>query len=168
MITIPIYLFILLELSLVTYGDIKTRKIPNLWTLLNLVLAGFFFVIFPHIFEFGFAAFQYSIVFIFVGFFLFLMKIMGGGDSKFLASFFLITPLSLQDQVFYFLLISTIIVGVIFLIKNIIQNRKKLMEFIKHKDVIGVKSCFGTKFAYAPVILITWILIGVNLFNKNF
>jgi prepilin peptidase CpaA len=94
------------------------------------------------------------------------MKIMGGGDSKFLASFFLITPLALQDQVFYFLLISTVIVGVIFLVKNIIQNRVKLMEFIRDKNIIGVKSCFGTKFAYAPVILITWILIGVSLFQK--
>ena len=50
-------------------------------------------------------------------------------------------------------------------IKNIFEHRIKLIESIKDKNLIGVKSCFGTKFAYAPVILVSWILVGLNLLN---
>lgn len=162
MIPWPIYAFIFLELIFVTIVDVKYKKISNLWSLLNILLSGVLFYLFPTFYLFGFESFQFSIVFLIVGFFLFLLKIMGGGDSKYLASFFLIIPTASQDLVFYYLLISTIIVGLIFFFRNIIEQRKSLSESIKKRDVEGVKSSFGTKFAYAPVILLTWILIGLT------
>jgi prepilin peptidase CpaA len=162
----PLYTFIFIELVLVTYIDIKHRKIANLWSFLNILVAATAFILFPNIYPFSFDTFEFSIVFIFVGFLLFMLKVMGGGDSKFLASFFLIVPLNHQDQVFYQLLISTIIIGVIFLMMNTISNRKLLMQSMREKDILGVKSCFGTKFAYAPVILVTWILFGKTLIEE--
>jgi Flp pilus assembly protein protease CpaA len=33
MIPFPVYLFILIELAFVSYGDIRTNKIPNMWSL---------------------------------------------------------------------------------------------------------------------------------------
>jgi prepilin peptidase CpaA len=108
--------------------------------------------------------FQFALVFIVVGFGLYMFKIMGGGDSKFLATFFLLIPLNFQEQVFYYLLIITIIVGLIIFINNLIVSHEKIIESIKNKNIDGIKSCFGSKFAYAPVILITWIWFGWTIY----
>jgi len=167
MITWPIYLFILIELIFVTYLDVKHRKIANTWSLINIGIAVVLFSLFPKAYPVVFGTFQFSIVFILVGFFLFILKIMGGGDSKFLASFFLIVPLDKQDQVFLLLLISTVIIGVIVLVINIFSKWETLVTSLREKNIQGVKSCFGTKFAYAPVILVTWILFGMNLLKKG-
>jgi prepilin peptidase CpaA len=163
MISIPLFLFILIELIFVSYGDVKYRKIPNLWVLLNLLIAAILFILFPSTYEFRIEAFQFTIVFIFVGFVLFLLKVMGGGDSKFLASFFLLIPLASQDIVFSYLLVSTVIIGCIFFINSIFKNYEEIYKSIRDGDSEGVKKCFGTKFAFAPVILVTWILTGWNL-----
>lgn len=163
----PLFLFIFIELLFITYIDIKHKKIANYWSLMNIGIAVILFILFPHEYPFGLAAFQYSIVFILVGFLLFMLRVMGGGDSKFLASFFLIVPLDKQDQVFVFLLISTIFIGLIFFLKSIITNWQKLKQSLRQKDTQGVKSCFGTKFAYAPVILITWILFGYEIYKNT-
>jgi len=160
----PLFLFILIELFFVSFGDIKFRKIKNYWSILNIIGSGFLFILFPDMYPFGIESFQFTVVFIIVGFALFMMKIMGGGDSKYLASFFLLVPLGLQEQVFYYLLIWTIVIGIFIFIKNVIHNREQLFQSIKNIDTNGVKSCFGSKFAYAPVILITWVYTGWELY----
>lgn len=168
MIPLPFYLFILIELIFVTVIDIKHRKIANLWSLLNIGVAAILFILFPKFYPVSVETFQYTMVFLMAGFLLFRLKIMGGGDSKFLASFFLIVPLEKQDQVFFQLLIATIFIGVIMFSLNTFMNRKKLVQSLKEKDIEGVKSCFGSKFAYAPVILVTWILFGISMFKKTY
>lgn len=164
MITLPIYLFLLIQLIFVTITDLKYRKIRNFWVLLNIAVSLLLYFLFPKLYPFIIDSFQFSIVFIFVGFVLFLLKVMGGGDSKYLASFFLIVPEGVQEPLFYYLLIATIIIGVFFLLKNTIHYRDELIESIKKSDLQGVKNCFGTKFAYAPVILISWVYLGYDLF----
>lgn len=163
MIPWPIYIFILIELSVVAYLDLKYRKIRNIWILLNLLISLGLFIFLPQYYVFKIESFQFSIAFIFVGFMLYLMKVMGGGDSKYLSTMFLMVPLSLQDSVFSALLISTICVGLIVFIKNLVTNLTKIIESFKNSDLNGVKSCFGTKFAFAPVILIAWLWIGTTL-----
>lgn len=162
MISWPLYTFVFIELVFVTIADIKHKKISNLWSLLNIFLAITLFILFPKIYTFNFEALQYSLVFIVVGFFLFLLNIMGGGDSKYLASFFLIIPVSLQDLIFYYLLITTIVVGLLFFFRNVIQERQNIISSLLRQDVGGIKKSFGTKFAYAPVIMTTWILFGLT------
>jgi prepilin peptidase CpaA len=162
-ITLPLYLFILIELILVSIGDIKTRKIPNLWVILNLIISLILFVLFPQIYEFRYEAFQFPIVFIIVGFVLFRLRIMGGGDSKYLASFFLLIPYKSQDEVFLYLLISTVVIGSLFFFANLFRNIDGIIQSFKESNLYGVKKYFGTKFAFAPVILVTWILVGWEL-----
>tara|TARA_Y100000768_G_C23990649_1_gene692390 strand:- start:7276 stop:7773 length:498 start_codon:yes stop_codon:yes gene_type:complete len=156
-----IYLFILIELFIVSYLDIKFRKIKNYWSILNIILALIFFILFPELYQFKVEAFGFSFVFFLVGFFLFTLKIMGGGDSKFLATFFLIIPTRAHDEVFIHLLSATVIIGIIFFVANIIQNFEGIVESFKNSDLKGVKNYFGKKFAYAPVILFSWISFGV-------
>lgn len=159
-----IFIFLLIELSLVALTDIRYRKIKNSWSLLNLVMGVSSFIFIPQHYPFIFEAFQFSLVFIIVGFLLYLMKIMGGGDSKFLATFFLVIPYNLQENFFYYLLIGTIIVGLVFFLKSVIQNRVLLFRSFVVGDIQGVKNCFGTKFAYAPVILMAWVFLGLEHF----
>ncbi|MBT4790632.1 MAG: hypothetical protein HON90_03595 [Halobacteriovoraceae bacterium] len=164
MISLDIYLFILVELCFVAYIDIKHRKIKNIWSIVNFLVAVLLFTTRSEIYPFQLDSFLFTFACVAAGFLLFLLKIMGGGDSKYLASFFLLIPLSLQDEVFYYLLIITIIIGLFMLLKNSISNYEKIIQSFKEKDIQGVKSCFGTKFAYAPVILVTWIWIGWDIF----
>ncbi len=144
--------------------DIKYRKILNYWSLLNIAVAVFLFISYPESYPLTIEMFQFALVFIVVGFGLFMMKIMGGGDSKFLATFFLLIPLNLQEAVFYYLLVNTVIIGSLFFINNIIVNHEKLIESFKNRNLEGIKGCFNNKFAYAPVILLTWMWIGWILY----
>lgn len=163
---ITISLFLFIELIFVTYGDLKYRTIKNSWSILNLVLSLFFFIFLPDLYLFKLESFQFSIVFILVGFLLYLLRIMGGGDSKFLATFFLLIPLKLQEEFFYYLLITTILLGSGFLLSNLYKYREVILQSLKVGDVQGVKNCFGSKFAYAPVILLSWTYLSFLLLIK--
>lgn len=158
------FIFILLELIAVSWLDLKYRKIKNIWSILNIALAFICFLLFSDLYILGLKSFQYTFVFFLVGFFLFKLRIMGGGDSKFLSTFFLLVPFNLQDKVFFNLLIVTIVIGLVMLIYNTVKNWTKILASIKASDVQGVKSCFGTKFPYAPVILFTWVTIGFSIY----
>jgi prepilin peptidase CpaA len=93
------------------------------------------------------------------------MKIMGGGDSKFLATIFLLIPLRFQDTVFYYLLISTIIIGSISFIQNIIINWDLIANAVRSKEKGAIRKCFGRKFPYAPVVLLTWGWFGWTIYS---
>jgi prepilin peptidase CpaA len=162
-ITLPIYLFILIELIFVAWGDYKTRKISNYWSILNILCFPILVLLLPTVYILDPNVFIYSAVFLLIGFLLFLIKVMGGGDGKFLATFILLVPISLQPKVLNLLLMSTILVASIFLIKNTTLNFSKIVRSLKDYDFITVKSFFGSKFAFAPVILMAWILLGWDL-----
>lgn len=131
-----------------------------MWSIVNLVFFLAVLIVSPEYYLLSFETFLYSFVFLCVGFVFFLLNIMGGGDSKFLFTFFLIVPLGLQEQTFEYLLVSTILVGTFVFITNISKNFDKLKYALKVKDKQAIRSCFGTKFAFAPIILITWIWVG--------
>ena len=159
-----IFSLALIELCTVSFLDLKFRKIKNSWSLLNIALATACFFLYPEVYIFSWDSFQFSCVILLVGFGLFLLKIMGGGDSKFLSTFFLLIPVAAQDLVFSYLLAVTVVIGLGMLIFNTIRNYKKLILSLKTSDIVGVKNCFGTKFPYAPVILLAWILTGYKIF----
>ena len=168
MIPLPIYLFILIELAVVSYGDIRTNKIPNMWSILNLIAFIALLFVAPELYKFKLETFAFSAAFLAVGFVLFLLKIMGGGDSKYLFSLFLLVPLNLHEKVFYYLLLSTVIIGGFLLIQNTLKNFKPIWKAVLDGNTRRVKSFFGTKFSYAPVILVTWIWIGFTIRAKLF
>lgn len=166
MIPLPIYVFVLIELVAVSYGDVKTNKIPNYWSILNLALFLVLLGVAPNHYHFVPETFLFSGVFLAVGFILFLLNIMGGGDSKFLFTFFLLLPVSIHEETFYYLLLSTVFIGSFFFLSNALKNRKVLWRAFLTSDIRAVKNCFGTKFSFAPVILVAWIWLGWNLKHK--
>lgn len=166
MIPFVIYIGILIELLVVSWTDVKTKKISNYWSLANILIFVLLTFIFPEYYIWAWQSFLYSGVFLVIGFILFLLNIMGGGDSKYLFSFFLLIPLGLQEQSFFYLLVSTVVTGIIFFFMNFFTNLKDIVRYFKVGDYQGVKSCFGSKFAFAPVILLAWLCIGWFLKNK--
>jgi len=165
-----IYIFILIQLIAVSIGDVFTKKIPNAYSILNILLFFVFLFIFRQHYIPSFQLLVYSLIFLFVGFGLFLLRIMGGGDSKYLFSLFLLIRKEIQDITFYYLLLSTIMIGTSFLLMNVVKNFSKIKLALSTRNFPELKNCFGTKFSFAPVILVTWGLVGwkIGMFKKIF
>jgi prepilin peptidase CpaA len=166
MIVIAVYIFLIIELLAVSYLDLKYQKISNVWPVINVILFILFCFIFPASYQFSIKTFAYTVTFFAVGFIFFLMKIMGGGDSKYLATFYLLVPIELQDEAFLSLLNATIIIASTMFIVNIIVGREYLFEAWREKKLDKIKMVFGKKFAYAPLILVSWIWFGVKNYQR--
>lgn len=158
-----LYFFILIELFVVSFGDFRTRKIPNAWSILNLCLFITFLILLPHYYPFRFDTFLYSLVFLGVGFIFFLMRIMGAGDTKFLFSFFLLVPFKIQSTMLDNLLLCTVYIGITFFLYNLMKNFKNIYLTLSSGYLVGLSRYFGSKFPYAPVILVSWMITGYDI-----
>ena len=157
---LSIYIFLLIELIAVTFLDIRQKKIFNLWAILNLLLFVVFLFIFPDTYSLSIKTFYYSFALLGLGFILFILKIAGAGDSKYLFSLFLLIPVQFQKTVCLKLIYTTILVGIVLMIINTIKNRHKIIKSIMSGDFFGVRKFYGKRFSYAPLILISWIWFG--------
>jgi prepilin peptidase CpaA len=159
-----IYLFLLVELIVVSYIDLSIKKIHNVWPLINIALFVVLTLLLPEDYRFSIKTLFFSFAWIIVGFAFFLVKIMGAGDSKYLFSFYLLVPHNLQESAITCLLYSTIAVGGSLFLINTINNVDRLLIAYRLRDIGMVKGVFGKKFAFAPVILLSWIWFGwINL-----
>lgn len=156
-----LFYLITFELLVVSIIDFRTKKISNYWTLLNLLLSICLYAL--GVFPFEFTALVFPISTIIVGFCLFLVHIMGAGDSKYLASLFLLLPWALQLKFFENVLLSTILVGGILLISKIIMSFKKLKGYALSFYLKGILLEIRSHFSYAPVLLLAWLLLGRDL-----
>ena len=156
-----LFYVITLELFVVSIIDFKTKKISNYWTLVNFILSIIFYVM--GTFPFEFQALIIPVATIIVGFFLFLAHIMGAGDSKYLASLFLLLPWALQLKFFENVLLSTILVGGILLITKVIMSFNKLKGYALSLYFKGILQEIRSRFSYAPVLLLAWLLLGKEL-----
>lgn len=155
-----VFIFISVQLLVVAYVDFKTSKISNVWPLINFVFFCLLTFVYPTIYIWSISVLLFPVAFLLVGFGLFLMNIMGGGDSKYLSSLYPLVPLSFQDTVFLYLLYTTVIVGSSLLLFNALKNFDKIILMVKIGDIAGIKKIFGKKFTYAPVIFIAWMWFG--------
>jgi prepilin peptidase CpaA len=160
-----VFIFVSIQLLVVAYIDFKTRVISNTWFLINFLFFGLLSFIFPELYLWKVSTFIFPLAFVVVGFGLYILKIMGGGDSKYLSSLFLLVPHSFHENVFLYLLYTTVIVGSSLLLFNIIKNFDKIVLLLKLQDVNGIKKIFGKKFTYAPVIFISWMWFGWQNFS---
>jgi prepilin peptidase CpaA len=155
-----IYSLVFVELAFVAWIDFKTSIISNYWFLVNILAFVLFSIFLPDVYVFSIKNFFLPLAFIFVGYMLFTLNIMGAGDSKYLFSLFILIPYESQDYMLYTLIYSTVVVGVMSFFINIYQNSKKLKLAFENKNVELIKGIFGKKFTYAPVILLSWIWFG--------
>jgi prepilin peptidase CpaA len=102
--------------------------------------------------------------FLAVGFVLYLLKVMGAGDSKYLFSFFLLIPPAWLDTAFFDLLVCTMVIGSFSLFTTIAQNFQRMSLYARTGYIRGFRECLGTKFPFAPVIFISWAWLGIKVF----
>lgn len=159
------YLLIFAELVIVSWVDIKTKKIFNSWFFTNVVLAIFFHIWLSDLYQFDWTLFIMPISLIVVGFFLFLSKIMGAGDSKYLASLFIAVPVQYHFILFENLVYSTIVVGLMRILISLIQDFKKIKAYAFSNYWQGLKEFIGSRFSYGPVILLAWLMLGFKIWK---
>jgi prepilin peptidase CpaA len=157
-----IYCLILIELVIVSWIDLKIKKISNIWLMINLAFAIIFHFLYPDFYHFEWASLAFPVGWIVVGFVLFVLKIMGAGDSKFLASLFLLLPLKQHAIMFEKVLYSTLVVGLVMLAFKIGRDFKKIKAYALSTYWHGFKESIRSNFSFAPVILLAWILLGVE------
>lgn len=157
-----IYYLILAQLVIVSWIDIKTKKISNLWLLVNLVLGVAFHFIFPETYPWEWATLLFPLGWLLVGFLLFVLGIMGAGDSKYLASLFLIIPLEQQVIMLEKIIYATLVVGFITLTFKLAKDFQKIKAYAFSTYWKGLVTSIRSSFSYAPVVLLAWILLGVG------
>lgn len=160
-----LFLFLAIEVAIVAFIDFRTKKISNYWTLSNLFIFIIFALFFRDLFHINWNTLLFPLAFLGVGFILFALKIMGGGDSKFLFSYFLLIPEPFHELYFIDLARATVVIGLTLFILNSIKNFAKLRVAISLMDPSLLKGVYGTKFAYAPVMAIAWIIFGWDIRN---
>lgn len=154
---------ILVQLIIVGWIDFKTAKISNKWLFLNAALAVILHICASDLYPITWEILIFPAGFIAIGFILFLMNVMGAGDSKYLAGLFLIVPLEYQVLFFEKLVLSTIFTGTILLLVRIFIHREKLRAYFISRYWDGIKETIRSRFSYAPVVTVAWILLGFNL-----
>ena len=162
----PYYLFLLIELFVVAYYDLKEKKISNNWIILNSLVFLLVCMREPQHYWLFNTIIYFSLTLI-IGFILFNFNIMGAGDSKYLAFFFILIPEPYRLEFLNNLLLVTIIVASYLIFYHSIKFRKEIMIYLKTKYYIKILKLYGFKFAYAPIILLSWIYLGWNVFQTK-
>jgi prepilin peptidase CpaA len=160
-----IFALILCELLIVAWIDYQTEKISNKWVVLNAVASVILHASIRNLYPLSWEVLLFPVGFIVIGFFLYLLNIMGAGDSKFLASLFLIVPLEFHLLFFSKLIISTIVVGSVLLIIRFVKHGPQLKAYFLSHYWQGIKTTLKSRFSYAPVIFLAWIILGINIWN---
>ena len=160
-----IFALVLAELLFVGWTDFKTQKISNNWIAINFVVSIILHFTFQTLYPLSWEVLIFPLGFILMGFFLYLFHVMGAGDSKFLASLFLIIPLEYHLVVFEKLVLSTVVTGSCLLTYRVIKNHHTLRVYLLSRYWDGIKQTIKSRFSYAPVILVAWILFGFNLWK---
>ncbi len=157
-----LYIFITIQLLIVSWTDLKTKKISNYWHVLNLVASIGLFIFAPEILEFKWQSLLFPFGFLLIGFLLFALEVMGAGDSKYLASLYLLIPVEFHLPFFEMLLITTLMIASVILIYRLGMDYQKLKAYFWTRHWQGIKGIIKSEFSYAPVILLAWIFLGVR------
>jgi prepilin peptidase CpaA len=158
-----LYGFIALQLFIVAWIDLKSKVISNYWHFLNIFSGIILYIFMTEIFLLTWNLLLFPVGFILVGFLLFWVGIMGAGDSKYLASLYLIIPPDKHFPFFESLLVCTIAAGAFLLSYRTIKNFKTLRAYVWSRHWQGIKEVIKSEFSYAPVIFLAWLSLGAKL-----
>jgi prepilin peptidase CpaA len=157
-----LYLLLLTELMIISWIDLRTKKISNLWSVLNVVLAIVAWSM-GLLSPWSYQVLFFPVGFVVIGFFLFNLGIMGAGDSKLLATLFLCLQLSYHLVYFEQLLYATLAVGFILLSLRVLKKWRDFRSLILGQHWQGLLTMIKSHFSYAPVMLLAWLLLGVKV-----
>jgi prepilin peptidase CpaA len=155
-----LYSVVLIQLLLISWIDLKTKRIYHLWPIFNFFLGLGLLVGGVH--PLAYQHFYFPLGMLIIGFIFFLFRIMGGGDSKYLASLFFITPFEYHYLLFEKLVLVTMIVGSLLLMMTVVRQGARIKAYFVGMYWQGFKDIIKSRFSYAPVILIAWLYLGVH------
>ncbi|MBT3585282.1 MAG: hypothetical protein HN509_10265 [Halobacteriovoraceae bacterium] len=155
-----LFVFLLIQLSIVAYLDLKTKKIRNYWSILNIALFVLAFFIYPAVFQLSLSWFYVPLGMLVIGFILYQFSVMGAGDVKYLFSFLLLVPQNFQIEALLYLIYTTIAVGFVLISYNAARNYDKIWGSLRTGELFFIKGVFGSKNTYAPLIFVSWIWFG--------
>lgn len=161
--SLALFWAILAQLLIVSYVDVKTSKIRNYWPLLNLLIFIGILIFTRSLPEL--THFIFPVGMIVAGFVLFVFHIMGAGDSKYIASLFLLVPTPYHLLFMEKLLTVTIFVGSILLFMKFVKSAAKIKVYLVTFYFKALRAEVHSHFSYAPVILVAWILFGIDLWQ---
>ncbi len=161
-----IYLFLTIQLLFVSYLDIKYKIIKNYWPIINITFFIILLLTMTELYYFKIDNFFLPFVFLVIGFMLYVLKVMGAGDVKYIFSIFLLIPHNLQKEFVMILLYSTLIVSILVITYKTLRDIKIVFGFIIGRDLKSIVEIYGSKISYAPVVLISWVWFGWENFIK--
>ena len=157
-----IFILLLLELLAVSWLDLKSRKISNLWSLVNLLLVALLVAFLPEIYPLGWELFRIPLLFFGGGYVLYLLGVMGAGDVKYLTSYFLLIPPVFHQMAFFCLLYTTMAVGLVLLVLRGAKNFDKMVLSALFREGGFLKGIWGAKVAYSPIVLVSYLWLGIK------
>ena len=155
-----LYLYLLVQLTAVSWRDINDRKISNAWGGINILAFIGLAIWQPNSYPFILSSFYYPLACFALGWGLFYWKLMGAGDSKFLASFFLLIPAQYHQQFLLTLLWSSVGVSASWILYRSAYHLRQLVFIVQVKDYSQLRHIYSKKIAFAPVILLAWLIFG--------
>lgn len=157
------YIFygVLCQLLIVAWIDLKKKTISNYWAMVNVFIGIVLYVAIPELYPFNWELFLFPIGFIIGGFILFLASIMGAGDSKYLASLFIIVPSEFHMIFFEKILYATMAMGLLRVSWKVLRNFSTIKAYLVSFHWRGLRDIIKSRFSYAPVILLAWMLLGL-------
>jgi prepilin peptidase CpaA len=155
-----LYLCLLIQLLFVAYWDFRFQKISNWWAIGNLILFLLLLWALPQHYPLQWRVGLYPGLLLGIGFVLYLLKIMGAGDVKYLFGFFLLIPISLQAPALERLAYSTILVGGFLLAFKIVPNIKIFYRALLTRQWLAIKELLRGKNVFAPIVLLSWFWLG--------
>jgi prepilin peptidase CpaA len=156
-----IFTLVLLQLGVVSWLDVRHGKIKNHWSLLNLILAPALYLFAPLFYQWSWQVLILPISMLVGGFLLFLLNIMGAGDSKYLATLFLLIPQELHLAFLEKLAISTAGVALVLLAVKLVRRFSEIKAYLVSHHWEGLIKIIKSRFSYAPVMLLAWVIFGV-------
>lgn len=160
-----IFFLIFIQLVVVGWVDFKTQKISNNWFFVNIGASVLLHIFMQQYYPLTWEMLIFPVGIVVVGFFLYLAHVMGAGDSKYLASLFFVIPLELHLPFLEKIVVSTIFTGFSLLIFRFVKEGPKLKAYFMNSYWEGIKNTIKSRFSYAPVILVAWILLGLQLWK---
>ena len=155
-------LFLLTQLLVISWLDLKTRKISNLWPLANILIFCMFVALYPQTYPLGWGLFGIPLLFFAAGYGLYLLKIMGAGDVKYLTSYFLLIPPAFHREAFFCLLYTTMLVGFVLILLRGVKNFDRIVLSSLFREGSWLKGIWGKKVAYSPIILVSYLWFGIK------
>ena len=148
----------------VSWVDWRDKKIKNSWSLINIVLFVLLVLFWPTgEYSFSLSSFYYPLGTVVVGFILFLLKQTGAGDSKFLATFFLLIPHEKHGPFFWTLMNGIVICFAALALYRIGKKWRELWPALWTMDGRWFLGIVREKTSFAPIILFSWVFFGYSI-----